>query len=432
MKAKSLFKSVLVLSCGAMVMASCSKTDDFGAANLEQLQEDVYSSAFIKEFGKPAADHDWGFSDFSMVPVRIPEGSPRMVTNDASARRRAGGPKTHVPSVTAVQYSSGDNFLAQTTATAYFFLRIDNNIVLEELNGVQFNPSVEYYPVPEGELDNNVIDAQYNADNQGSINMTEFKKLNYIKDNNGVTIATDTDPIPESVFASAPTLADMAKHIPNARIADIERAFNKTFNSENFKIFWYVAKWQNSDKVVHVDGILVPKDQITINIPEYKKRIIVEDLKGDIKADKSVSGSDFDFNDVVFDAVTWNRGGQSYLRIILRAAGGTLPIYVNGVEVHDGVGYMFNTGTSRDYTFGKVIYEGKIEGNPKTFNFNSIPVEVEINGRKVTAESNIGEAPEKVAVDVDYQWVEEYTKITTVYSKFSDYVADKTVTNWWK
>ena len=432
MKAKSLFKSVLVLSCGAMVMASCSKTDDFGTANLEQLQEDVYSSAFIKEFGKPAADHDWGFTDFSMVPVRIPEGSPRMVGDNASARRRAVA--TSVKKITnPVKYTTQQKFLDEATPTAYFFLRIDNNIVVQEKQGVQSNPATAYYPKPDLNLGGGVIDAQYQEDNQGSINMTEYKKLTLIKNDNGVTFATDSDPIPDAVF-NAPSFETMALHVPDDQKINIAGSV-ANFNSDNYKIFWYVAKWQAGDKIVHVDGILVPKDQITVNIPEYKKRIIVEDLKGNINADKSVSGSDFDFNDVVFDAVTWNRGGQNHLKIILRAAGGTLPIYVNGVNIHDHVGLMFNTGRDRDYTFGKTIYEGTFEGNAedaKTFNFNSIPVEVEINGRKVTAESNIGEAPEKVAVDVDYQWVEEYTKITTVYSKFADYVADKTVTNWWK
>lgn len=430
MKAKSLFKSVLVLSCGAMVMASCSKTDDFGAASLEQLQEDVYSSAFIKEFGKPAADHDWGFTDFSMVPVRIPEGSPRMVSNDANARRRAVA--TSVNGVDPVKYSK-DQFLKAKQPTAYFFLRIDNNIVIQELHGVQSNPSSEYYPKPGLELSKNLKDLQYQQDNQGSINMDEFNKLTLINDGKGVTFATDSDPIPDAVF-NAPSFETMALHVPDQQKINIAGSVEE-FNSENYKIFWYVAKWQESDDIVHVDGILVPKDQITVNIPEYKKRIIVEDLKGNINADKSVSGSDFDFNDVVFDAVTWNRGGQNHLKIILRAAGGTLPIYVNGVNIHDHVGLMFNTGKDRDYTFGKTIYEGTFEGNAedaKTFNFNSIPVEVEINGSKVTAGANIGEAPEKIAVDVDYQWVEEYTKITTVYSKFADYVADKTVTDWWK
>lgn len=428
MKAKNLFKSALALTCGAMVIASCSKTDDFGTTSLEQLQEDVYSSAFIKEFGQPAANHDWGFTDFSMVPVRIPEGSPRMANDNASARRRAVA--TSVTGVSPKKYAKAEDFLKLDKATAYFFLRIDNNIVVQEMHGVQSNPAVEYYPKPDLPLSETLKDKQYQQDNQGSINVAEYKKLNLITDGKGVTFATDNDPIPDAVF-NAPSFETMAMHIPDDQKISIAGSVEE-FNSENYKIFWYVAKWQASDQIIHVDGILVPKDQITINIPEYKARIIVEDLKGNIDATTTVSGSDFDFNDAVFDAVTWKRDGVNHLKIILRAAGGTLPITVNGVEIHEGVGYMFNTGKNRDFTFHKTIYEGIINEEAKTYNFNQIPVVVKVNGKDVVAGSNIGQAPEKVAVGVDYKWVLERTKITETYSKFADYVADKTVTNWWK
>lgn len=425
MKAKNLFKSALALTCGAMVIASCSKTDDFGATSLEQLQEDVYSSAFIKEFGQPAANHDWGFTDFSMVPVRIPEGSPR---EDASARRRAVA--TSVTKVNTVTYAEAKDFLNLEKATAYFFLRIDNNIVVQELQGVQSNPATAYYPKPDLELSSNLKDLQYQKDNEGSINVAEYKKLNLITDDKGVTFATESDPIPDAVF-NAPSFETMALHVPDEQKINIAGSV-ANFNSENYKIFWYVAKWQVSDKRIHVDGILVPKNQITVNIPEYKARIIVEDLKGNIDATTTVSGSDFDFNDAVFDAVTWKRDGVNHLKIILRAAGGTLPITVNGVEIHKEVGFMFNTDANRDFTFGKTIYEGIINEEAETYNFNQIPVVVKVNGKEVEAKSNIGEAPEKVAVGVDYEWVLERTKITDTYSKFANYVANKNVTNWWK
>lgn len=424
MKAR-LVKSALAVTCGAMMMVSCSKTDDFGSVDIKQMQTEVYSSAFNQEFGVPASDHNWGFGEFEMIPVRIPEGSP-----DAfSARTRAVAPSVEVIE-NPVKYKDADEFLKQTTATAYFYLRIDNNIVVQELQGVQGNPATEYYPKPNLNLGNGVIDNQFNKDNEGSINMAEYKKLALIRDNAGVTFATASDPIPDAVF-NAPSFDQMALHIPDAEKIKIATSVEK-FNSENYKIFWYVAKWQNSDKIVHVDGILVPKNQITVNIPEYKKRIIVEDLKGNINATTTVSSSDFDFNDVVFDAVTWHRDGKSYLKIVLRAAGGTLPIYVNGVEVHEGVGFMFNTGADRNFEFGKTIYEGEIAGAPDTFDFNSIPVVVEVNGERVTAAANIGEAPEKIAVGVDYKWCEEYKNIKNVYSGFTTYVSDKTQTGWYK
>ena len=429
MKTKKLIKSAIAVTCGAMVLASCSKKDDFGSVDIKQMQSEVYATAFAQEFGTPASDHNWGFNDFSMIPVRIPEGSPSMVSDAASARKRAVATSVEVIK-NPVKYKDAEEFLKQETATAYFYLRIDNNIVVQELQGVQGNPATEYYPKPDLNLGTGVIDNPFNKDNEGSINMAEYKKLALIRDNAGVTFATDNDPIPDAVF-NAPSFETMALHIPDAEKIKIATSVEK-FNSENYKIFWYVAKWQNSDKIVHVDGILVPKNQITVNIPEYKKRIIVEDLKGNINVSTKVSGSDFDFNDAVFDAVTWKRDGVNHLKIILRAAGGTLPIYVNGVEIHEGVGYMFNTGADRNFEFGKVIYDGTISEEAETFNFKNIPVVVEVNGEPVTAGADIGQAPEKIAVGVDYKWCEEYKNIKNVYSGFTTYVSDKTKTGWYK
>jgi hypothetical protein len=429
MKTKKLIKSAIAVTCGAMVLASCSKKDDFGSVDMKQMQNEVYASAFTQEFGTPASDQDWGFGKFNMINVTVLEGSPRYMGDATFARTR--GVAQSVTEVSPTKYNTEADFLKQETATAYFFLRIDNNIVVQELKGVQGNPANEYYPKPGLNLGNGVTDKQYNTDNQGSLNMAEYKKLALIKNTAGVTFATANDPIPTSIFSKMPTFEDMAKHIPDAEKIKIAEKL-EDFNSENYKIFWYVVKWQASDKVVHVDGILVPKNQITVNIPEYKKRIIVEDLKGNIDATTKVSGSDFDFNDVVFDAVTWNREGKNYLKIILRAAGGTLPIYVNGVEIHEGVGYMFNTSKNPDYTFGKVLFDGEIGVAAETFDFNSIPVVVEVNGERVAAGSNIGEAPEKIAVGIDYKWCEEYTNIKQTYPKFVRYVSDKTFTGWYK
>ena len=222
----------------------------------------------------------------------------------------------------------------------------------------------------------------------------------------------------------------MALHVPDAD--KIELAGSAENFENNYKIFWYVAKWQSSDKKIHVDGVLVPKDQITVNVLEYKKRIIVEDLKGNINTNTKVSSSDFDFNDVVFDAVTWQIGGKNHLKIIVRAAGGQMPIYVAGKEVHEGIGYMFNT-SNPDYTYGKVLVQDSIiSSNASTFDFNSIPIEVVVNGERIAAGSNIGQAPEKIAVGVDFKWCKERNNIKTVYPCFADYVSNKEITNWWK
>jgi len=55
-----------------------------------------------------------------------------------------------------------------------------------------------------------------------------------------------------------------------------------------------------------------------------------------------------------------------------------------------------------------------------------------VNGVKTTAASNIGEAPEKIAVGVDYKWCKEKQNIKDAYPRFTEYVGNKSITDWWK
>ena len=305
------------------------------------------------------------------------------------------------------------------------------------------NPSADFFPKNIKLNDDNTTDVLFSEDNEGEIYTKKLDEMANVR-TNGVSYATSDEPIPDELFKKAPSFETMALHVPDAQKKKFAGSVEK-FNND-YKIFWYVAKWQgNGDKIIHVDGVLVPKDQITVNVPEYKKRIIVEDLKGNINADAKVSSSDFDFNDVVFDAVVWSiyntstKNNETHLKVIVRAAGGKLPIYVANKEVHDGIGYMFNT-SNPDYNYGKVLIQDDIINETSatgpdesfSFDFNSIPVQVEIDGKKVDAGANIGEAPEKIAVGLDYKWCKEKVNIKDVYRRFPEYVADKTITDWWK
>ena len=430
MKRVNFIASVAAVACGAMVAASCSSSDSgFTQDDKKQMQTEVYENAFKQEFGTPASNHDWGFGSFQMVEATTPEGSPAIVeTAAAGAPRRAVAES--VKGISPVKYNSKEDVLGRETVKAYFYLRVDNKIVLQETNGAQFNPAQNYYPTQGLDLGNGVKDSQCSSDNQGEVIVAKWQQLGLIDDSHGLCYSSADQPVPNEIFAQCPSFETMALHIPDAAKIEIAGSIDNFY--ANYKIFWYVAKWQTNDRFFHVDGVLVPKDQITVNIPEYKKRIIVEDLKGNINSGTQVNGSDFDFNDVVFDAITWNIGGKNHLKIILRAAGGRNPIYVAGKEIHEGVGYMFNT-ENPDYEYSKVIVEDQIiSENASTFDFNSIPVEVEIDGVRTAAGSNIGEAPEKIAVGLDYKWCPERQNIKTVYPRFTNYVSDKTIGNWWK
>ena len=156
--------------------------------------------------------------------------------------------------------------------------------------------------------------------------------------------------------------------------------------------------------------------------PQANVRVIAEDL--------SVSdNSDFDFNDVVFD-VTFDSPEQGKTTITLQAAGGTLPLYVGGQEVHEKFGVstktMVNTGTG-------------VSKDPVSFELNdtfghdanNILVQVEKEGVLVEITAERGRVASKIAVSPNYEWCTEKQDIEKKYPNFSKYVSNPSFDIWW-
>lgn len=152
---------------------------------------------------------------------------------------------------------------------------------------------------------------------------------------------------------------------------------------------------------------------------------------------------DFDYNDVVFDVmylVKDNDPTQIRARITVLAAGGTLPLYVAGHEVHELFGVtdsrqMINTNNANRPGYNKI--QNIVDRAAQTFyidvtstNPNDIPVVVHNNGQEITLTSEIGTAPGKICVPVTVNWSNETEPISVVYSKFRVWVSDKSVRFW--
>lgn len=151
----------------------------------------------------------------------------------------------------------------------------------------------------------------------------------------------------------------------------------------------------------------------------YAVRIICEDLG---------ASDDFDFNDVVFDALI--KDGKTYIKVL--AAGGTLPLTVAGREVHDifevGTKTMVNTQPNQHYATKTDKQEFVI--NEAYANYNAIPVKVglDADANPMTEEGMIelkatkGAAPQKIAVSTNFEWCDERFQIEKKYTNFVDYV----------
>ncbi|MBQ2210020.1 MAG: hypothetical protein II404_08675 [Prevotella sp.] len=173
--------------------------------------------------------------------------------------------------------------------------------------------------------------------------------------------------------------------------------------------------------------------------PDADLRIICEDLS-------ATSASDFDFNDIVID-VTY--GSPAVLT--LQAAGGTLPLRINGdnnLEVHKLFGVwegdedieantqkqkMVNTGAGPSCS--AVVIDSS-----KGFNMSinsaedakNLKIEVYKNGswQELTAEK--GEPACKLAVDPTFTWMSERKSIKDEYELFVTWATDNSFkSKWW-
>jgi len=179
------------------------------------------------------------------------------------------------------------------------------------------------------------------------------------------------------------------------------------------------------------------------------KRIIAEDLTVS-------SNSDFDYNDIVFDAKhvkDADADGYSTFYLIVRATGAYKKIYVGepeaegegmGFEVHELFGVpqktFINTSnkdksqaTGADWRkdHEPVFYALKVKKTGAD-EPSLIDIPIYAEGNKLALTAKRGEPAEKLCVDADYSWVTERTKMRDWYPTFKHYVVgEEPEQAWW-
>lgn len=186
-------------------------------------------------------------------------------------------------------------------------------------------------------------------------------------------------------------------------------------------------------------------------------RVIAEDLSaGESKGFSE--GSDFDFNDVVFD-VNWtyktSDGGTTKtdqsVKVKILACGAEYAIYIgednDNIEIHRafaGVNggnitthkWDINTLENKhdQFTCPEIpLQEGSWDATKNTINeiAKSIRVRVSKSGTLYELNANQGKAAGKIAVGTDYVWCDENEGINEKYPKFTEYVGDPRLWNTW-
>ena len=173
------------------------------------------------------------------------------------------------------------------------------------------------------------------------------------------------------------------------------------------------------------------------DIPQtFDVRIIAEDLS-------ATDNTDFDFNDVVFD-VTFDEEDDTKATVTLLAAGGTLPLTVDGHEVHEKFGKpvkcMINTNANKilnedlkkqGYTYANGLdpVSFEVTGINKNNRGKDIVIKVQKKNEQGDDEWYIIDAVEgkpaaKIAVDPKFQWCDEKQSLKGKYKNFTEWVKD--------
>ena len=164
---------------------------------------------------------------------------------------------------------------------------------------------------------------------------------------------------------------------------------------------------------------------------------------------------DFDFNDVVFKVTQYKSGAKSgQVWVTLLAAGGTLPLTVDGHEVHEEfananpdktilVTTMINTAKNGHTAYKTASFQVT---NPRGSNIqeiaNNIPVVVTKFGEQILLVAPTGGVPSKIAVKTDFLtdpgrgWCDERQDIDEKYNVqatplFKSYVRGELDDNWY-
>lgn len=399
MNVKYLMKGMLAIAF-AFVAVGCSNNDEDVFDPEASVETAKYQNAFVKTFGKPAANHTWGFGvqtatrgyadtnenmwgDFYCVPEPLTSDQISIVMSWFALNKN--------PEGVAIDFK---NFFFQNvgcTNKAEWMNQFlsGNDEALYNLNfGTQDECEYVHYDYDDNigaDLNERKL---YRRDMIGIMRDGSTASFGYKNSNDGDAIYRDYVIIPgERIDAS----------LEGRYFVGLD--FHKEWNAPE------ACDGRYNDWIICITEGFLKGDY----------RIIAEDLSAE-------EDGDFDFNDVVFDVTFLD---DTHARINLFAAGGTLPLYINDVEVHAAFGV--STGTmvnTADVTRDPV--EFVIEYN-HGWNANNIPVYVKKNNKMIELTAALGEAPAKICVKNFYKWCNERQSIYTKYPLFKEYVKDQNV-----
>ena len=416
-----------------LLFSACSK-NEVEFKDYQTIQNEKFTSDFISEFGQPAADQDWGFDDIQIYDyTKMTAG-----TRGHDVNRNQWADKYDVPAnVTEAEEQAVLNKLAQSSGNRDAKPTVDwsNYFVYQVHRGTDaYN-------------DHNNSDIGVASSYMNHLQAVSSNgSMEHINDFNSGDQKSTWQSIEGATLMINSTTYNFAYH--NSRDNKYHDCYTVIDGATiGYPGFYYICFdflangdiEQPANKNMGVDRTYNYTDWIVRICPATPNmngatRIIAEDL-GDS------SGSDFDYNDVVFDVKLVNesvdgQGNKLVAYMVLQAAGGTLPLVVGDQEVHNLFGVSTKTMVNtRKNTVSKSPVSFKYIIGDADWNITGsaavrlIPVMVQNGSNVYSLAVETGKAPEKIAVKTTFIWCDERQPIKSRYPLFSDWVLNKSV-NW--
>lgn len=424
---KNLLSMTAILAIG-LTIVSCSSKDIYDEEEIPNLQhqtlEAQYKAVFEQTFGTINPNHQWGFDNARYIGTRgvatenynnyeLPDEIKNNFGKDFNKYYNVVTTEIDPKDLDLGEY--GDYFVQHVfkqvhNNTNQYWGTSDQHHKMAQLQAYDYN-------------NNTWVDVENFSGGQNTHTMKDSNKNKMTK---GVTLMVNMgQPVDGKPMFRWIAKGDNGYTCENYSIREVV-VKDKKGNIIEQGIYVGLG-YDNTHKALATDyDAWIVKLVKAVGTPAYyeRGRIMCEDLG-------SLQNSDLDFNDVIFDATLFNDGS---INIIVRAAGGTLPIFVAGQQVT--LGEMTNTGVG-DPVAPQIINisaeQNKVSDGWKWKTLLDIPVEVigkdgvryELKGKK-------GDAPGKFCTYIGLPWADEFVQVDRAYPNFSTWVKNAKPDTWWE
>lgn len=433
-------KKILFVGITALAMASCTHDDYAPVSKQEQ-----YQAVFEKEFGAVNPNVNWGFTPQQVFT--FDKDGKLIGTRGANTNANEWGGYVEVPEpLTEAQIQKVTTWFTNHPKPQGIAINWSDFFV-QQVSSTEYGKNMDYltcgtaeehinnFNGGDGSTNNNVCYWQ-NPDDQND------KKYRSDKIQFMVNSSTECFGYYDSRGTYNKQYNDKFVIIPGSMIdSSVAGMYFVGFDYNS-------SKGEGSSENINADGYYsdwIVRIAPGLSAPGAAKRVMVEDIIDSNLT--SVTSSDWDFNDAVFDVRfekswvdgtpenKWQGHNQKFAVITLHAAGGTKYLTIGGegdkgVEVHKALcveqSTMVNTVKDQGVTRPVAIFRIPVADNVD--NANLIPVYV---GSQIL-EAKKGKATQKFCVPTDVRWMQERKQVRKTYKEFKDYVEKAVPEEWYK